>query len=139
MIGLGKAFDNISTFKYSKHSMNVPSKLINIIKTLYRKSEFKVEMEGVESRWKQQATGIRQGCPLLPYLFIIIMSCLFHNIQLHDKVKHETAQNSGNGTRPKRCITITLPDHESIDQSIGGSITEQTTGFVARMAATCEN
>ena len=36
--------------------MNVPQNIINVIKELYKRPTFKVEMEGVESEWTQQTT-----------------------------------------------------------------------------------
>lgn len=34
-----------------------------------------------ESSWRRQATGIRQGCPLSPYLFCLVMGALFADVQ----------------------------------------------------------
>ena len=67
--------------------MNVLAKLINVIAELYKQPTFKVEMEGVESAWTKQTTGFCQGCPLSPYLFVVIMSCLFHDIHHQDKLE----------------------------------------------------
>ena len=67
--------------------MNVPDKFVNAIKELYRAPTFRVEMEGHISEWMPQRTGIRQGCPLSPYLFIVLMSVLFADIHKNDTLQ----------------------------------------------------
>lgn len=61
-------------------SIGINIKLRNIMKALYKNTQFETEIDGVESEWQTQKTGIRQGCPLSPYLFIIVMSVMFHEI-----------------------------------------------------------
>ena len=60
--------------------MEVHPKLINLVKTLYTNTQFKVEIDGRASDWQTQSTGIRQGCPLSPYLFLIVMTTMFHDV-----------------------------------------------------------
>ena len=81
-----KAFDKVrheALFR-ALSRMNVPDKYVQAIRELYRQPTFKVEMEGQTSHWMKQTTGIRQGCPLSPYLFIVLMSVLFTDIHKDD-------------------------------------------------------
>ena len=78
------AFDKVShaalfhaALFLSMERMNVDQKYINLVRALYRAPCFKVEIEGHSSRYHRQDAGIRQGCPLSPYLFLIIMTILF--------------------------------------------------------------
>ena len=38
-------------------------------------------MNGQTSSIFRQATGIRQGCTLSPYLFLILMTAIFHDVR----------------------------------------------------------
>jgi hypothetical protein len=67
--------------------MAVDTTFINIIKQIYKNPTYKVEIEGHESNWHKQHSGIRQGCPLPPYLFLIIMTVMFDDI--HSTVEFE--------------------------------------------------
>ena len=57
--------------------MGIDTQLINLAKPVYKRTTFKVEIEGNSSNWQEQHTGIRQGCPLSPYLFLIVMTVMF--------------------------------------------------------------
>ena len=56
---------------------------------LYNNPTFLVEAENQKSEWYKQSTGVRQGCPLSPYLFLIVMTVIFHDIHKQDRTKTE--------------------------------------------------
>jgi hypothetical protein len=60
--------------------LHMPPKLINMVKALYRNPQFMVCIDGLYSEKHKQHTGIRQGCPLSPYLFILAMHNLMHDV-----------------------------------------------------------
>ena len=60
---------------------NVDQKVIRLIRALYMNPTFKVEVDGVESGWYPQEVGVRQGCPLSPYLFVAFMTVLMKGVQ----------------------------------------------------------
>ena len=81
-----KAFDKLThkSLFVAMEKMNVDTKLINLVKMIYKQPEFMVESDGKQSNWKRQKSGIRQGCPMSPYLFLIAMTTIFDDIR-HDK------------------------------------------------------
>ena len=78
-----KAFDKVDHDMLLKaiKSYNVPDKIIELLESLYAAPEFFVEVEGVKSKTATQSTGIRQGCPLSPYLFVMVMNCVFEIVE----------------------------------------------------------
>ena len=80
-----KAFDRIDHDMMFKalETMNVPDELMKVIKGLYHNPQFFVEINGTRSSTGRQNTGIRQGCPLSPYLFILVMDRLFATLPYH--------------------------------------------------------
>ena len=62
----------------------MPDKIIRILQTFYDNPRFKVVDREGKSEFRSQKTGIRQGCPLSPYLFTIVMTVMFHDIHKDD-------------------------------------------------------
>ena len=77
-----KAFDRVKQDKLleSLERMGFPVKYIAAIRSFYSNPSFAVKIGQSESSWKKQSRGIRQGCPLSPYLFIILMTVMFRDI-----------------------------------------------------------
>ena len=61
--------------------MKLPPTFIKVIGSLYEQPMCKVEMDGWESLWHEQQTGITQGCPLSPYFFILLVRVIFSDVQ----------------------------------------------------------
>ena len=61
--------------------LNIPKEIIDGIKSKYENPQFRVLHKDNNSDWKSQRTGIRQGCPLSPYLFILTMHVMFHDVK----------------------------------------------------------
>ena len=81
-LDLEKTFDRVKQDKLIEalERMEFPPAFLGAIKSLYDEPTFAVRVGGTESSWKKQARGIRQGCPLSPYLFIILMTVLFRDV-----------------------------------------------------------
>ena len=63
LLDWAKAFDTVDheALHEALNRMNVPLKMKNVIREIYKNPQFKVEMDGQTSGWKKQETGIRQG------------------------------------------------------------------------------
>eukprot|EP00973_Karenia_brevis_P042194 5841999-Karenia_brevis.AAC.1 len=71
--------------------------MVEVIKILYESPTFELEINGVKSTRKRQKRGSRQGCPLSPYLFVILTTTLFHDVH-HRKEERNDKPNGVNFT-----------------------------------------
>ena len=80
-----KAFDRIHHCKLLEalRRMRIDPHLVALVESLYRNPTFAVKIKGITSDHRAQERGIRQGCPLSPYLFLIVMAVMFDDIHLH--------------------------------------------------------
>ena len=73
----GFMFDTLAAF-------NLPKGLIDAVRTLYNGAQTKVKLNGVTGSEFDNTSGVKQGCPLSPYLFLIVMTVLFHDLHAED-------------------------------------------------------
>ena len=72
---------------------------IAIIKDLYADPIFCTQGYSTEKCWGKVHTGIRQGCPLSPYLFIMVMTVMFEDVDTRLRA-HGTPQNTWSIGKP---------------------------------------
>ena len=73
-----KAFDSVSPSALAGALLRigVPQEFVKMIQAIYQDQRFIVRDAGHTSTWHTQEYGISQGCPLSPYLFVLLMSVL---------------------------------------------------------------
>jgi hypothetical protein len=87
-----KALDKIDQVELIEavKRFNIPEDTIKELEALYSNIHFNIkDIEGTSTE-RQQKTGIRQGCPLSPYLFIMLMTTLMSDV--HAEVGNVTTQ-----------------------------------------------
>ncbi|VDO79060.1 unnamed protein product [Schistosoma margrebowiei] len=95
-IGYEKAFDTVdrrTLWKLLRH-YGVPEKIVNIIRNSYDGLQCKVVHEGQLTDAFQVRTGLRQGCLLSPFLFLLVVDWIMKtSISEGKHVIQWTAQN----------------------------------------------
>ena len=95
MLDWEKTFDEVcqNGIFETLERMGVDNKLINLCRELYKDQKFRIEMDGETSSWKTQETGIRQGCTLSPYLFLILMTAIFDEVHNDKELENKREQH----------------------------------------------
>ena len=79
------AFDKLS--HAGLHSaltrFGIDDQFVQVIDDIYDGPTFEVRDQQHASAKKIQGSGIRQGCPLSPYLFVIFLSVLLEDVNMH--------------------------------------------------------
>ena len=91
-----KAFDSIDPecLIQALHRFGLPSHYLQVIRNIYTGRVFKVSDHGHESQEHHQYFGISQGCPLSPFLFVMVMTILLHDANdfFIEPARHSTEQ-----------------------------------------------
>jgi hypothetical protein len=77
-----KAFDKVKHDKLydALRKVGLSTHFVDVIKNCYTEPTFYVKDIYGESKLKRKSSGIRQGCPLSPYLFLLVMTCIDEDI-----------------------------------------------------------
>ena len=84
LLDWAKAFDRlkVDTMLQALKRFGIPDQLLQLIGSIYRARYFVLKDSCKDSTQQRQNAGIAQGCPLSPYLFIIVQSVLLHDVDL---------------------------------------------------------
>ena len=68
--------------------LGVPPHARRVVMALYSIPTFLVRDSSYKSTIRTQTMGLRQGCPLSPYLFGCVLTHLFHDVELDYRSKY---------------------------------------------------
>ena len=66
-------------------------KMLDVLTSFYNNPQFRVNDREGKSTYRTQKAGIWQGCPLSVYLFICLMTVMFHDI--HNDLENKLRPN----------------------------------------------
>ena len=80
-IDFEKAFDSIhrDTLWKIMELYGVPSKISTVIKRLYQNNEICVTNNGLQSDWVRIESGVKQGCGMSGFLFLLVLDWVMRN------------------------------------------------------------
>lgn len=128
---LGNAFDKVDQRRMFEAltRFSIHDTMANHIAALYRNPTFKVEKGDDKSSWRKQHSGIRQGCPLSPYLFILLMTVLFHDIR--DSLGDQIQERAIEGFDEREILyaddtLLVLPNEEAMTKLLNAIVVESS-------------
>ena len=114
-IDFEKAFDSIhrDSLWIIMRKYGIPEKVVRMVKLFYDGFQCAVEYQGEKCEWFDIKTGVKQGCNMAGFLFLIVL----------DWVMRRTVGNGENGIRWK--LTSKLDDLDFVDDVALLSATKQ--------------
>ena len=78
-----KAVDKVLQDRMTKaiKRLGIPDKIINMINEIYREPNYMITDKDTTTEPRIQRAGIRQGCPLSPYLFVMLMTVIMYDVE----------------------------------------------------------
>ena len=82
LLDWAKAFDRIKTesMLIALRRFGLPDDVVDMVAGIYRARLFNIKDHAGTSSERSQQCGIAQGCPLSPYLFIMVQTVLMHDV-----------------------------------------------------------
>ena len=92
LLDWAKAFDRIKheSMVRALARFGIPCQMVDMIKAIYDGRDFYLKDPGGDSTLRKQKAGIAQGCPLSPYLFIIVQTVMLFDV---DKIYQTMASD----------------------------------------------
>ncbi|KAJ1704151.1 hypothetical protein LUZ63_003930 [Rhynchospora breviuscula] len=80
---INKAFDKLdwNFLERAMRYLNIPEKIISIMLSSFKRAKVTITINGQGDGFIQPTQGLRQGCPMSPYIFIIAMEVLSRWLQ----------------------------------------------------------
>ena len=110
LLDIAKAYDSVNrTYLFELLQIyGFPIKFINLIKKMHCQTRYSFIVNGITAKSSESSSGIRQGCPLAPFLFLMAMEPLVSKIdkssQLDGIVLHSNQE-----TKPSK-ISLFVDD-----------------------------
>ncbi|KAF1315300.1 reverse transcriptase, partial [Globisporangium splendens] len=100
LLDFAKAYDSLdrSFLVQALQHLGFPLKFVRLVKVLHSQTTYKFIVNGFLSRKYNVTSGIRQGCPLAPLLFILALEVLYRKIEASDEIHGVELQAAGCAT-----------------------------------------
>eukprot|EP00972_Heterocapsa_arctica_P108601 15992169-Heterocapsa_arctica.AAC.1 len=62
--------------------LGVPERQVRFLEVMYHRTKVKIRAAGGEGDWFDMTRGIRQGCPLSPLIFAVVVDVLLRKMEV---------------------------------------------------------
>ncbi|KAF1329640.1 reverse transcriptase, partial [Globisporangium splendens] len=110
LLDFAKAYDSLdrSFLAQALQHLGFPLKFVHLVKVLHSQTTYKFIVNGFLSRKYNVTSGIRQGYPLAPLLFILALEVLYRKIEESDEIHGVELQAAGCATEDINAVFAIL-------------------------------